>query len=165
MFNNNGITIFYDKYQNGALRIFSSDIWRYYTIICCFKRVLFISCKHYLVGDTQGALPGKTSAGGKDIILIALELTSDPVVLLMPLIDQVSDYNLHHGIQQSFDAKLDAALKSLNDLKQNNDTATKKALEAFINSVLAQRGKEISVADADMFIATAQEIIILLNGG
>lgn len=119
----------------------------------------------YLVGDTQGALPGKTSAGGKDIILIALELTSDPVVLLMPLIDQVSDYNLHHGIQQSFDAKLDAALKSLNDLKQNNDTATKKALEAFINSVLAQRGKEISVADADMFIATAQEIIILLNGG
>ena len=40
--------IFYDNHQKGMIRIFNAIIGCYYTIIDWFKRVLFISCKHYL---------------------------------------------------------------------------------------------------------------------
>ncbi len=92
-----------------------------------------------------------------------LKVTSDPVDLIGALIDKVNDFNLHHGIQNSLDAKLDAARKSLVDLKTNNDISAIKALEAFVCSVVAQRGKKIPEADADMFISDAKEIIDLLN--
>ena len=118
----------------------------------------------YIAGDTAGAWPGKTSAGGKDVVLVALEVTSNPVDLLAALIDQVNDYNGHHGIRNSLDAKLDVARKSLADLKQHNDNAARNTLAAFISEVEAQRGQWLSDADADLFIAAAQAILDLLNG-
>lgn len=72
--------------------------------------------------------------------------------------------NLHQGIENSLDAKLDAAVQALDDINQNNDVAAINTLGAFINAVEAQRGKKITEADADALIAAAQEIIAALSG-
>ena len=85
-----------------------------------------------------------------------------PVELLENLAQDVVDLNLHSGIENSLDAKLDAALKALDDLNENNDVAAFNSLEAFINAVEAQRGNKIPEADADDLIAAAQQIIDLL---
>jgi len=118
----------------------------------------------YLAGDTAGAWPGKTGAGGRDLVLVALKVTDDPVERLVALIDAVNDYNAHHGIRNSLDAKLDVARKSLSDLKQHNDAAGRNALAAFINEVEAQRGQWLSETDADLFHTAAQAILDLLDG-
>ena len=102
-------------------------------------------------------------AGGRDLVLVALKVTDDPVDRLTALIDAVNDYNAHHGIQNSLDAKLDVAQKSLSDLKQHNDAAGRNALAAFISEVEAQRGQWLSEADADLFHAAAQAILDLLD--
>ena len=88
----------------------------------------------------------------------------DPVDLLLGLTDYISELNLHHGIANSLSAKLGTALQLLEDTNQNNDAAAINLLEAFINVVEAQHGKKIPQADADALIATAQEIIEMLNG-
>ena len=118
----------------------------------------------FAVGDTLGAFIGQTNQGGQDFFVKRLEVTSDPSVLLQALINLVNDFNLHQGILNSLDAKLNTAVEALDDLKNNNDVAAINALEAFINSVEAQRGKKISEADADRFIADAQTILDVLNG-
>ena len=94
---------------------------------------------------------------------IHFEVVEDPVQLLESLAQDVIDLNLHSGIENSLDAKLDAALKAIEDLNQNNDVAAINALEAFINAVEAQRGNKIPEADADDLIAAAQQIIDLLT--
>ena len=58
---------------------------------------------------------------------------------------------------------LDAVVRALDDLNQNNDVAAINSLEAFINEVEAQRGKKISDAEADALIALAKQIIYQLN--
>jgi hypothetical protein len=78
------------------------------------------------------------------------------------LIDQVADLNLQQGLDNSLDAKLEAAMNALEDINENNDVAAINSLEAFIKAVAAQRDKKIS--DADALIAAAQEIISLLIG-
>jgi sugar lactone lactonase YvrE len=86
----------------------------------------------------------------------------DPITLLERLVFMVMSLNLQHGIENSLDAKLEAARQALVDLNENNDVAAVNALEAFINSVEAQRGDAISEADADRLIAAAQIILNLL---
>ena len=80
------------------------------------------------------------------------------------LIDDVISLNLQTGISNSFDAKLDAVFDALDDINENNDVSAVNALYAFINAVEAQRGKQISEADADDLIAAAQAIITALGG-
>ena len=72
--------------------------------------------------------------------------------------------NLQQGIENSLDAKLEAAQQAIDDLNENNDVAAINVLEAFINAVEAQRGNKILEADADALIAAAQGIIDLLLG-
>jgi len=88
----------------------------------------------------------------------------DPVELLGELAGKVFGLNLQHGIENSLDAKLDAALKALEDVNNNNDVAAINALEAFINAVEAQSGNKIATEDADVLIAAAEEIIAVLSG-
>jgi ELWxxDGT repeat protein len=88
----------------------------------------------------------------------------DVAALLEDLIDAVSVLNLHQGIENSLDAKLDAVKRALDSLNENDDAAAIAALEAFINEVQAQRGNKIPEADADVLIAAAQEIIQVLSG-
>jgi len=79
------------------------------------------------------------------------------------LIAAVISLNLQQGITNSLDAKLGAALNALDDLNTNNDAAAINTLEAFINAVEAQRGKEISELDAHGLIQAAVNIINMLN--
>lgn len=88
------------------------------------------------------------------------DLTRDPAELLFDLIDEVVSLNLRHGIENSLDAKLDAALATLES--HNVGTAINN-LNAFINAVKAQSGKAIPKASADQLIAHALEIIDLIN--
>jgi hypothetical protein len=95
--------------------------------------------------------------------IFALFEAADPRGLIADLIGDVMALNIQQGIQNSFDAKLNAALGALDDVNENNDVAAINTLEAFINAVEAQRGDKISQTDADALIAAAQQIIDLLN--
>jgi hypothetical protein len=64
---------------------------------------------------------------------------------------------IQHGIENSLDAKLDAAFDALDGASAQNDIAAIDALGAFINAV--KSGKAIPVADANALIAAAQKII------
>jgi len=87
-----------------------------------------------------------------------------PVRLLTALVDNVASLNLHHGIENSLDAKLESALASLQDVQLGNDDAAINKLEAFINAVEAQRGGQITDENADLLISAALEIIDNLSG-
>ena len=93
---------------------------------------------------------------------VFVALITGPVELIANLIDDVVDLNLQKGISNSFDAKLDAVVQALSDANTDNDVAAINALEAFILGVEAQRGKELTDAEADALIAAAQAIIDLL---
>jgi len=86
-----------------------------------------------------------------------------PIELLNDLIADVLEVNLSGGIQNSFDQKLEGALRSLDDLNQHNNVAAVNALNAFINAVNAQKGNQISIENADDLIAAAQIIIAQLG--
>lgn len=88
-----------------------------------------------------------------------------PEELIAGLVADVIALNLHMGISNSLDAKLDSALRALEDLHANNDAAAVNSLQAFLNEVAAQRGTKIAEADADALIAATQAIIDLINGG
>lgn len=90
----------------------------------------------------------------------AFELTTAEAIA--DLIGDVEDLNLGKGISNSLIAKLDNAHKKLTDGNDRNDGAAVNALEAFINQVQAQAGKQIPQADGDSLIAAAQQIINLL---
>ncbi|MBC8468950.1 MAG: hypothetical protein H8D56_05715 [Planctomycetes bacterium] len=81
---------------------------------------------------------------------------------IVELIFTVAEMNLHQGIENSLDAKLDAAFNALDDMNENNDVAAINSLNAFINAVEAQRGKKITNEQADTLIAAAQAIIDML---
>jgi hypothetical protein len=92
----------------------------------------------------------------------AFEL-ADPVELLDALVAKVEEINLHHGISNALDSKLDAAQEAFTDANFNNDGAAVNSLNAFINHVMAQAGKKITQADADSLIIDAEEIILVIN--
>jgi len=98
---------------------------------------------------------------GNDVVLT--ELVSDPVDLLAGLIDLVIALNLQQGIENSLDAKLDAAVQALEDMNANNDSAACGALQAFTNAVQAQGGNQIPVDDANALIAAVQQILDALG--
>jgi len=77
-------------------------------------------------------------------VSIAPERVLDPMILIAQLAMTVFDLNLHHGISNALDSKLDAALNALEDAVEYNDVAAVNALEAFINRVTAQSGNMIS---------------------
>jgi len=85
--------------------------------------------------------------------------------MIQSLIDDVIELNLSNGIENSLDAKLDAAKRAIDDLNQNNDIAAINALEAFINGVEAQRGNKIPIEAADALISKARTIIAIISGG
>jgi hypothetical protein len=73
--------------------------------------------------------------------------------------------NLQNGIENSLDGKLDAALNALDDLNEKNDAAACNSLAAFTNAVEAQRDNQITSAQADQLVASAQHIQTQLNCG
>jgi len=77
------------------------------------------------------------------------------------LIDQIESLGLPKGQENSLEAKLRAALASV---QRGNVSSASGQLGAFINEVQAQRGKKIPTAEADELIAAAQQIIAELSG-
>ena len=98
-----------------------------------------------------------------DDILLTNQV-ADPVDAIGSLVELILELNLHQGISNSLDAKLNAALNALDDMNENNDGAAVNSLIAFINAVEAQRGNEIEEADACGLIQAADEIIVALGG-
>ena len=88
----------------------------------------------------------------------------DPAVMINTLITKVASFNLQQGIDNSLDAKLEAALQALEDVNANNDASAVNKLEAFISEVEAQRNKKITDAQATELIGDAQAIIAVLTG-
>ena len=101
---------------------------------------------------------------GQDGLNFTIALTTfDPVAAIEDLAMVVMDMNLQNGIENSLDSKLDAAVNALEDANENNDSAACHSLAAFICAVEAQRGNQITSAQADQLIASAQDIEELLN--
>jgi hypothetical protein len=110
------------------------------------------------------AIGGFSTIGVK----LTITLTPDsvgPVPAIENLAITVVEMNLQNGIENSLDSKLDAALNALVDATVNNDGAACSSLGAFIDAVEAQRGKQITSAQADQLIASAQQIKMMLNCG
>ncbi len=64
--------------------------------------------------------------------------------------------NLDRGISNSLQAKLNAALESI---ESGRDGAAERQLGAFINEVNAQSGKKINPSQAEQLISTAEDIM------
>jgi len=120
----------------------------------------------FSVGDINGD-------GATDIVTVRYAESSQdgfevlyqitPIALLTDLVETVLALNLQTGIENSLDAKLEAAVSVIEDISANNDVAAINTLQSFINAVEAQRGKKISETDADELIVAAQKIIDLLS--
>ncbi len=94
----------------------------------------------------------------------AYVFASDPVIVAIEdLFATVVSLNLQQGIENALDAKLDAAIQSLDDVNQNNDVAAFNMLNTFIQNVEAQRGSKLTDAAATQLVAGAQAIIDLLT--
>jgi hypothetical protein len=87
-----------------------------------------------------------------------------PGAMINALITKVASFNLQQGIDNSLDAKLEAALQALEDVNANNDASAVNRLEAFISEVNAQRGNKLTIEQADALVADAQAIILVLVG-
>jgi hypothetical protein len=82
---------------------------------------------------------------------------------LSALVDSVMELNVKSGIANSLDDKLASALEAVDDVNEQNDVSACNRTQAFINTVEAQRGTQITDVDADALIAAAQEIIEALS--
>lgn len=80
------------------------------------------------------------------------------------LINIVQQMNLQQGIQNSLDAKLEAAQEALNAANSGQQATAVSKLNAFINQVEGQRGNQLSNAQADELITYAQNLINIIQG-
>jgi hypothetical protein len=83
-----------------------------------------------------------------------------PADAVHQLITTVDEMKLAGGIARSLDAKIQAALSSI-EVGQN--TAAVNQLNAFINEVKAQAGKQLSRSQAQRLISDAQPIVTALS--
>src|SRR5712692_2249230 len=120
----------------------------------------FSNVSAYSIDSTMGALspvPGSPFASGFFPLSVAIagEAVASPAELITNLINTVNSLNLQPGIANSLDAKLQAAQASL---AANHTITTCNEMNAFIHEVMAQSGKELTVAQADQLIAQANFI-------
>lgn len=98
----------------------------------------------------------------EEMIVVTFVVVDSPSELIGNLIDQIQEIDLQQGIEQSLDAKLNAALNTLDDLNTNNDVAAVNTLYVFIDAVEAQRGDKLTNEQADQLTGDAQAIINLI---
>jgi streptogramin lyase len=106
---------------------------------------------------TYAVTPGGLTSSNYAITFVSGTLTvlsySQATTDLLALVDAAG---LGHGIQNSLDSQLQAAIASFS---AGDTTAGVNQLQAFIHHVSAQRGKHIPAPLADSLIASAQRII------
>ena len=92
-----------------------------------------------------------------DTLLITAPTPAD---LVTDILEDLDEMDIHHGIRNSLEAKLNGALAKFN--AGDVESGISK-MNAFIDAVEAQRGKEITEADAEFLIASATTIINLAS--
>jgi hypothetical protein len=90
-------------------------------------------------------------------------LHGDVAGQISDLVSLVESLNLHQGIENSLDAKLDAAESALAAAQGGNIVTACNLMDAFINEVMAQAGKKISVSQASQLIQAANDIKAVLG--
>lgn len=101
---------------------------------------------------TASDAAGNTASGTFQVLVQAAAAQVRNLVAL------VQGFNLHQGIENSLDAKLQNVLAALNAAQGGNATGACGMLGAFINETSAQSGKKLTVAQANQLIAAAQQI-------
>jgi hypothetical protein len=86
-----------------------------------------------------------------------------PAELLVDLAQVVVAMNVQAGISNSLDAKLDNAIAALDRAKEGNRNMAISLVNAFISEVNAQRGKKLTIEQADQLAAEAAAIIDALG--
>ena len=81
-----------------------------------------------------------------------------PVAQLSNLISIVGNFNNPFGITNSLDTKLQNAIDALSAMKGGNASSACNSLGAFINEAQAQSGKKLTAAQANLLIASANQI-------
>lgn len=109
---------------------------------------------------TDGATPDDSDGSANGIISDPGGPSETPAQATQQLINLVNSMNLPHGIANGLDAKLNAALDSMN---RGQSTPAKNQLGAFINEVNAQTRKNMTTTQADQLIAAANSIINALH--
>ena len=103
--------------------------------------------------------------GGMGLDKLIVDVLPVAAEMIETLNDEINELQLPDGKGKSKEVSLDTAIKILNDSNPENDKAAVNTLEALINKLESQRGKQIPVDIADKLIAMAQEIIVALNRG
>ena len=83
--------------------------------------------------------------------------------MISDLVATVLALNINTGLSNSLDSKLQNAIDALDRVQSGDSPSEIGILYAFIQSVEAQRGKSLSIADADELVATASRIIAFLE--
>ena len=81
---------------------------------------------------------------------------------IQALSDLVQSFNFQQGISNSLDVKLQSASDALEAANAGDRQDAANKLQAFIEAVEAQRGKEITNAQADQLIALTRRILAVL---
>ncbi|MGH9779841.1 MAG: PKD domain-containing protein [Candidatus Acidiferrales bacterium] len=85
-----------------------------------------------------------------------------PAQAILSLSDLVASFNFQQGISNSLDSKLQQAHAAFDAANAGQQQNASNLLMAFINEVDAQRGKELTDAQADTLVAFAVRILAAL---
>ena len=85
-------------------------------------------------------------------------IVTAPLGQILNLIASVNSFNIAKGIANSLDAKLQNVFDALNAAKAGNLAAACNKIGAFINEVQAQAGQALTLAQANQFIAAANQV-------
>jgi hypothetical protein len=112
-------------------------------------------------GDTVTVRPDVTSVNGSTILAGSVEgditIASPPAASaqIEALREHVADLELHHGLANALDSKLQAALAALED---GDSAGACGSLQALLNQVRAQSGKKLTEDQAEELTDAANDI-------
>jgi hypothetical protein len=108
------------------------------------------------IATLASAFPGQETGQASLSLPSAEELLSNLVAVVL-------DQNLMGGISNALDRKLQNALAAMDRARSGDNASAIGILYAFIQSVEAQRGKEITETDADQLVFSAKAVIDALT--